>query len=90
VPPVLAGPVLQDVITNLLTLASQRRLVPDQVTAIGGFLFALAGEAMKPEGRIVPGELPERISAAAVSFLTGKLAADANIDSILKILERVV
>ncbi len=90
VPPVLAGPVLQDVITNLLTLASQRRLVPDQVTAIGGFLFVLAGEAMKPDGRIVPGELPERISAAAVSFLAGKLAADANIDSILKVVEQVV
>ena len=82
--PVLAGPVLQDVMVDLLALGSQRRLVPDQVTAIGGLLFTLASEAMKPAGRIMPGELAERVSAAALSFLAGKLAVGADIDAILK------
>jgi hypothetical protein len=87
VPPVVAGPVLEAIIVDLLALASRRRLTQDQVKAIGGFLATLASEAMKPDGRIMPGELAERTSAVARTFLAGTLPAGADIDAVLSALE---
>ena len=86
--PVVAGPVLQDVLVGLLLLASRRRILPPQVAAIGGLLATLAAEAARPDGRLLPGELADGVPAAALGLLDGTIAADADINAILAALGR--
>jgi hypothetical protein len=88
VPPVVVGPVLEEVIVGLLALAAKRRLTQVQVTTIEGLLETLMNEAMKLDGRILPGEIADRVSAAVFSLLTGELAAGMDIDAILTALRQ--
>jgi hypothetical protein len=88
-PPVLVGALLQEIIVDLLMLASKRRLTPAHVTDVGGLLATLASEIMKPDGRIVPGELADRFAETTISYLAGKLSASAGIGPILMALERM-
>jgi hypothetical protein len=82
-PPSIAGPVLQEVITDLLMLAAKRRLKPQQVDGIATVLSTLAIEAAKSDGQIMPAGIPGLLVDAIEPLLAGKLAADANIGGIL-------
>ena len=82
-PPPIAGPVLQEVITDLLMLAAKRRLTPQQVDDIATVLATLATEAAKSDGQIMPAGIVGLLVDAVEPLLAGKLAANANIGGLL-------